>query len=78
MDYKVRGFTRGNLGSKLFIDHAISYTLNYIIEDMLCGYMAFDVNIFPGDIFHSKMRKRGIRLSELLFGEDVLNPVMMW
>ena len=34
MDYKVRGFTRDNLGRKLFIDHDISSIQDYITDDI--------------------------------------------
>ena len=75
MDYKVRGFTRDNLGRKLFIDHDISSIQDYITDDILRDYVAYDVNIISDNNFHTKMRKREIRLSEFLFGGDVANLV---
>jgi len=75
MDYKVRGFTRDNLGRKLFIDHDISSIQDYITDDILSDYVAYDVNIISDNNFHTKMRKREIRLSEFLFGGDVTNLV---
>jgi S-adenosylmethionine decarboxylase len=73
MDYKVRGFTRDSLGRKLFIDHDISSIQEYITDDILDDYVAYDVNIISDNNFHTKMRKREIRLSEFLFGGDVAN-----
>jgi len=75
MDYKVRGFTRDNRGRKLFIDHDISSIQDYITDDILRDYVAYDVNIISDNNFHTKMRKREIRLSEFLFGGDVTNLV---
>jgi S-adenosylmethionine decarboxylase len=75
MDYKVRGFTRDNLGRKLFIDHDISSIQDYITDDILRDYVAYDINIVSDNNFHTKMRKREIRLSEFLFGGDVTNLV---
>lgn len=75
IDYRVRGFTRDNRGTKLFIDHDISSIQDYIAEDTLEEYTAYDVNIVSDNNFHTKMRKKEIRLKDFLFGDDVTKLV---
>ena len=45
MDYRVRGFTRDSRGNKLFIDHEIGSIQDYIPEELLNDYLAYDINI---------------------------------
>ncbi|HSV56963.1 MAG TPA: S-adenosylmethionine decarboxylase [Magnetospirillaceae bacterium] len=73
MDYRVRGFTRDNRGRKLFIDQDISSIQDYIVEEVLDRYVAYDVNIVSDNNFHTKMRKKAIKLKDYLFGDDVKN-----
>lgn len=70
MDYRVRGFTRDTKGNKVFIDHDISSIQDYIAEDVLSDYLAYDINILSDTIFHTKMRKKDIILDDYLFGDD--------
>mgnify|MGYP005839773937 CR=1 FL=1 len=76
MDYRVRGFTRDSRGRKLFIDQDISSIQDYLDEDVLDRYIAYDVNIISDNNFHTKMRKKAIKLRDFLFGDEVknLNP----
>jgi len=71
MDYKVRGFTRDSKGEKVFIDHDISSIQDYIDEDILNDYLVYDINIISGNIFHTKMMKKELKLSDYLFGPEV-------
>ncbi len=73
MDYRVRGFTRDSRGRKLFIDQDISSIQDYIDEDVLDRYIAYDVNIISDNNFHTKMRKKAIKLRDFLFGDEVKN-----
>jgi len=73
MDYRVRGFTRDSRGRKLFIDQDISSIQDYIAEDILDHYIAYDVNIISDNNFHTKMRKKAIKLKDFLFGDEVKN-----
>lgn len=73
VDYRVRGFTRDHLGRKLFIDHDIASIQDYIDDAILANYIAYDVNIVSDNNFHTKMRKKDIRLQDFLFGADVRN-----
>ena len=70
MDYRVRGFTRDSRGNKLFIDHEIGSIQDYIPEELLNDYLAYDINIINDNIFHTKMQKKEIRLVNYLFGDD--------
>lgn len=76
MDYRVRGFTRDTRGNKVFIDHDIASIQDFIAEDVLSGYLAYDINILSDNIFHTKMRKKEIKLADYLFGPeaDDLDP----
>ena len=71
INYNVRGFTRDSHGDKLFIDHDISSIQEYISEDVLDLYTAYDINIISDNIFHTKMRNRNIQLKNFLFGDEV-------
>ncbi|MBU0927036.1 MAG: adenosylmethionine decarboxylase [Spirochaetes bacterium] len=75
IDYRVRGFTRDSRGTKLFIDHDISSIQDYIAEDVLDDYVAYDVNIVSDNNFHTKMRKKELRLRDFLFGDEVTSLV---
>ncbi|GAB1456823.1 MAG: adenosylmethionine decarboxylase [Spirochaetia bacterium] len=73
IDYRVRGFTRDGRGTKYFIDHDISSIQDYISEDALEDYTAYDINIVSDNNFHTKMRKKEIKLKDFLFGDEVTN-----
>jgi len=70
IDYRVRGFTRDQRGRKLFIDHDIGSIQDFISDDFLEGYTAYDVNIVADNNFHTKMRKKDIVLKDYLFGDE--------
>ncbi|MCX7655577.1 MAG: adenosylmethionine decarboxylase [Treponemataceae bacterium] len=71
IDYRVRGFTRDTKGQKIFIDHDISSIQDFIDEDILSDYLVYDINILSDNIFHTKMRKKEIKLNDYLFGPDI-------
>lgn len=73
IDYRVRGFTRDHRGRKLFIDHDITSIQDYVDQEILDRYIAYDVNIISDNNFHTKMRKKEIRLKDFLFGDEVTN-----
>jgi S-adenosylmethionine decarboxylase len=73
IDYRVRGFTRDHRGRKIFIDHDISSIQDYVDQEILDRYIAYDVNIISDNNFHTKMRKKESRLKDFLFGDEITN-----
>ena len=71
MDYKVRGFTRDVKGRKVYIDHDISSIQDYISDELLEKYTAYDINIVSDNIFHTKMTLKRLRLENYLFDPDI-------
>jgi len=71
IDYRVRGFTRDTRGNKVFIDHDITSIQDFIDEDVLSDYLVYDINILSDNIFHTKMRKKEIKLNDYLFGPEI-------
>ncbi|MDR0983578.1 MAG: adenosylmethionine decarboxylase [Ruminococcus sp.] len=71
IDYRVRGFTRDNDGTKLFIDHDITSIQNFIDKETLAKYDSIDVNMYQSNIFHTKMLIKDIQLKNYLFNTDV-------
>ncbi|MEQ6375975.1 adenosylmethionine decarboxylase [Bacillaceae bacterium S4-13-58] len=68
MDYRVRGFTRAEDGTKLFIDHDISSIQNYLPARVKEMYDMIDVNIYSEHIFHTKCKLKDFDLDNYLFG----------
>lgn len=71
LDYRVRGFTREVNGKKCFIDHKINSIQNYIEDKTLRQYKLVDANILKSNIFHTKMLKKNLTLSDYTFN---INP----
>ena len=71
MDYRVRGFTRQLNGKKVFIDHKIKSIQDFIDVKTLKKYNAIDINIYPANLFHTKMIIKDIDLQNYLFDIDV-------
>ena len=71
IDYKVRGFTRGINGEKIFIDHPMTSIQNYIKADTLRKYDACDINVYQANLFHTNMLIKDIILQNYLFNTDV-------
>jgi len=67
IDYRVRGFTRDILGKKHYIDHSIHSIQNYLSQDTLSAYEMIDVNVYPENIFHTKMLLKQFELDNYLF-----------
>ena len=71
IDYRVRGFTRDISGIKYYIDHEINSIQNFINKETLNEYDAIDVNVYQSNIFHTKMIRKEIDLSNYLFNTSV-------
>jgi S-adenosylmethionine decarboxylase len=70
MDYKVRGFTRDVSGRKIYIDHDIASIQDYLSDEILSKYTAYDINIVSDNIFHTKMMLKNLKLEYYLFGPE--------
>jgi S-adenosylmethionine decarboxylase len=70
MDYRVRGFTRDVNGCKIYIDHDITSIQDYISDQLLDRYVAYDINIVSDNIFHTKMMLKRLDLNNYLFDAD--------
>lgn len=70
MDYKVRGFTRDVSGRKIYIDHDIASIQDYVSDEILSKYTAYDINIVSDNIFHTKMMLKNLKLENYLFGPE--------
>ena len=71
MDYRVRGFTRKEDGSKLFIDHDITSIQDFISPEIRKVYDAVDINVYEANLFHTKMLIKESDLQNYLFNTDV-------
>jgi S-adenosylmethionine decarboxylase len=71
MDYRVRGFTRDVNGRKIYIDHDIMSIQDYVSDEILHNYTAYDINIVSDNIFHSKMMLKDFKLENYLFGSEL-------
>ena len=69
MDYRVRGFTRDVSGQKFYKDHSISSIQEYLAEKICTQYQMIDVNVYPENIFHTKMMLKEFKLDNYLFGK---------
>ncbi len=67
LDYRVRGFTRQEDGTKCFIDHNISSIQDYVESETLRQYRSYDVNMYQSNIFHTKMMKKELNLEDYIF-----------
>lgn len=70
LDYRVRGFTRDSSGRKHYIDHDITSIQDYISEEVLREYRAYDINVVSEKLFHTKMRKKLLAMDDYLFGPE--------
>ncbi|MDG5815268.1 adenosylmethionine decarboxylase [Chitinispirillales bacterium ANBcel5] len=70
MDYRVRGFTRDVRGKKIYIDHDITSIQDYISDEILDNYTAYDINVVSDNIFHTKMKLKNLKLESYLFGSE--------
>jgi S-adenosylmethionine decarboxylase len=67
VDYRVRGFTRYEDGTKLFIDHEISSIQNFLSGDIGERFQMVDVNLYEENLFHTKMMASEFNLDDYLF-----------
>jgi S-adenosylmethionine decarboxylase len=70
LDYRVRGFTRDVHGRKIYIDHDITSIQDYISDEILDRYIAYDINIISDNIFHTKMMLKRFRLEDYVFDPE--------
>ena len=70
LDYRVRGFTRDVSGNKIYLDHDITSIQDYISDELLDHYIAYDINIVSENIFHTKMMLKKFSLDNYLFGPE--------
>ena len=71
IDYRVRGFTRGVDGKKIFMDHTMTSIQNYINSETLKKYDSYDINLYQANLFHTNMLIKDINLQNYLFKTDV-------
>lgn len=69
LDYRVRGFTRDLQGQKHYKDHPISSIQEYMSAKTRRQYQMIDVNVYPENIFHTKMMLKEFKLDNYLFGK---------
>ena len=69
MDYRIRGFTRDVHGKKFYKDHSISSIQEYLLEKTRKQYQMIDVNVYPENIFHTKMMLKKFDIDNYLFGK---------
>lgn len=69
MDYRIRGFTRDIHGQKFYKDHPIASIQEFLSEKTRMQYQMIDVNVYPENIFHTKMMLKEFVIDNYLFGE---------
>ena len=69
LDYRIRGFTRDIHGQKFYKDHSIASIQEYLSEKTHRQYKMIDVNVYPENIFHTKMMLKDFDLDDYLFGK---------
>ncbi len=70
LDYRIRGFTRDVTGQKYYKDHSISSIQEFMSDKTRQQYQMIDVNVYPENIFHTKMMLKEFELDDYLFGND--------
>jgi S-adenosylmethionine decarboxylase len=71
MDYRIRGFTRDINGQKFYKDHSINSIQEYMSEKTRKQYQMIDVNVYPENIFHTKMMLKQFKLDDYVLGEGM-------
>ena len=69
MDYRIRGFTRDVNGQKFYKDHSIASIQEYLSAKTCTQYQMIDVNVYPENIFHTKMMIKDFDVDNYLFGD---------
>lgn len=69
LDYRIRGFTRDIDGQKFYKDHSISSIQEYMSDKTHQQYQMIDVNVYPENIFHTKLMLKEFSLDNYLFGD---------
>ncbi len=68
IDYRVRGMTRDESGSKHFCDHDITQISDHLTQGTLEKYQVKDSLMPMHNLFHCKLARRAIKLNEHIFG----------
>ncbi len=71
IDYRVRGFTRNTVGTKLFNDYPVRSIQDFISVETLDDYNTMDVNVYHSNLYHTRMILREIDLDRYIFNRDV-------
>lgn len=62
IDYRVRGFTRDNMGRRHYMDHPISSIQDYLTPEMKEKYEMVDTNVMGENLFHTKLKVKELNL----------------
>ena len=62
IDYRVRGFTRDNVGKKHYLDHAISSIQDFLSQEVKDKYELADTNVVEENLFHTKLKIKELGL----------------
>jgi S-adenosylmethionine decarboxylase len=73
IDYRVRGFSRDQVGNKLFIDHDIASISDFLAPQVLQDYHVQDANLVNENIFHLKMKKKRLNLADCIVDAEFAN-----
>jgi len=68
IDYRVRGFTRDDIGNKHFIDHPIHSIQDFLSQDASVHYQMIDINLAQQQIFYTRMLRKDSDLRHYQFG----------
>ncbi|MBN1306587.1 MAG: S-adenosylmethionine decarboxylase [Chitinispirillaceae bacterium] len=71
IDYRTRGFTRDVGGKKIFSDNEIRSIQEFISDELLLAYLAFDVNLYNASILHTRMMARNVDHSHIVSTNSV-------
>jgi len=71
IDFRVRGFTRDELGNKIHNDQPITSIIDYISDDITTNYCIEEENIIDSNIFYLKMIRKEIDLIDFLIDKSV-------
>ncbi|MBI4356434.1 MAG: adenosylmethionine decarboxylase [Gammaproteobacteria bacterium] len=64
IDYRIRGFTRDQMGQKHYIDHTISSIQDFICPDIKNKYEFTDSNLIEENLFHTKLVIKDLALPQ--------------
>lgn len=68
IDYRIRGMTRNRAGEKLFNVDSINRISDFLSPEIINRYNINDHNFSKQNLFHTKLNKKSIELSDHTFG----------